>query len=216
MNTERPFIFWGSGGHAKVLAEVISFQKGIVVALFDSRSVRSALPKVPVYYGMCGFTDWLDNETETSHIAGLVAIGGHRGRERMEKHNLFRHHGFELPVAIHPSAVISKTSRIGAGSQILALANIAADVITGEACIINNCAYIGHDTTVGNGVHVGPSATVLGCSNLGDYCFIGAGAVVLPRLNVGQDSVIGAGAVVTRDIPPGTTVVGNPARPIKH
>jgi acetyltransferase EpsM len=46
--------------------------------------------------------------------------------------------------------------------------------------------------------------------------FIGIGATVLPRITIGYESVIGAGAVVIDDIPPMTTAVGVPARPIKH
>ena len=48
--------------------------------------------------------------------------------------------------------------------------------------------------------------------NVGDHAFVGAGAVILPRLKIGAHAVIGAGAVVTRDVAPGSTVVGVPAR----
>ncbi len=48
---------------------------------------------------------------------------------------------------------------------------------------------------------------------IGAYCWIGASAVVLA--NVGDNSTIGAGAVVVKDIPPGSTAVGNPARVIR-
>lgn len=44
---------------------------------------------------------------------------------------------------------------------------------------------------------------------------IGAGAVVLPGLEIGEKAVVGAGAVVVRNVPPGATVVGNPAIEVK-
>jgi len=47
---------------------------------------------------------------------------------------------------------------------------------------------------------------------LGKNVWIGAGAIILPGITVGDDAIIGAGSVVTRDVLPGVTVVGNPAR----
>lgn len=41
---------------------------------------------------------------------------------------------------------------------------------------------------------------------------IGSNATILPGITIGEGAVIGAGAVVTKDVAPGTTVVGNPAR----
>jgi acetyltransferase-like isoleucine patch superfamily enzyme len=43
---------------------------------------------------------------------------------------------------------------------------------------------------------------------------IGGGAVILCGITIGEKAMIGAGAVVTKDVPPNTVVVGNPARPI--
>lgn len=43
---------------------------------------------------------------------------------------------------------------------------------------------------------------------------IGSGATLLGGITIGENAVIGAGSVVTRDVPPNTTVAGNPARPI--
>ena len=45
--------------------------------------------------------------------------------------------------------------------------------------------------------------------------WIGAGVVVLPGVTIGARSIIGAGSVVTKDIPPDTVAVGNPARIIR-
>ncbi len=49
---------------------------------------------------------------------------------------------------------------------------------------------------------------------IGRNVWIGAMAVILPGVTVGDDAIIGAGAIVTRDVAPGATVVGNPARPL--
>jgi maltose O-acetyltransferase len=50
--------------------------------------------------------------------------------------------------------------------------------------------------------------------SIGRNVWIGGGAIILPGVQVHDDAVIGAGAVVTRDVPAGTTVAGNPARPL--
>jgi maltose O-acetyltransferase len=47
---------------------------------------------------------------------------------------------------------------------------------------------------------------------IGRNVWIGGGAILLPGVNIGDDAVIGAGSVVTRDVAPGATVMGNPAR----
>ncbi len=47
---------------------------------------------------------------------------------------------------------------------------------------------------------------------IGDNVWIGGGAIVLGGVTIGDGAIIAAGSVVTRDVPPGTTVAGNPAR----
>jgi UDP-perosamine 4-acetyltransferase len=53
---------------------------------------------------------------------------------------------------------------------------------------------------------------VSGSVEIGDGVLVGSGAVLLQGIRVGEGATIGAGAVVTRDVPPGETVVGVPAR----
>lgn len=48
---------------------------------------------------------------------------------------------------------------------------------------------------------------------IGTNVWIGGGALVLPGVTIGDDAIVGAGSVVTRDVAPGATVIGNPARP---
>lgn len=45
-----------------------------------------------------------------------------------------------------------------------------------------------------------------------ENCFIGGRSMILPGVTVGRGSIVGAGSVVTKDVPPGSIVVGNPAK----
>lgn len=50
---------------------------------------------------------------------------------------------------------------------------------------------------------------------IGAQVWIGGGAILLAGIRIGDGAIVGAGAVVTRDVAAGTTVVGNPARPLQ-
>jgi len=80
-----------------------------------------------------------------------------------------------------------------------------------------------HLVTIGSHCVVGQrSALLTHCPIRGakpvvveDEVWIGFNVVVLPGVRVGTQSIIGAGAVVTKDVPPRSVAVGNPARVIR-
>lgn len=209
----KSFVIWGCAGHAKVLVSLIKSQGGQVVAFFDNSEVSSILSGVPVYFGETGFNTWVKETKNLLNVTGLVAIGGHRGTDRIKIQNIFRAAGLKLDPLIHPTAFVCNTATLGEGSQVLAQAVVAADSKLGDACIINHKASVDHECILGDGVHLAPGATVCGCVTVSDNVMIGAGSVVLPRLKIGPDSIIGAGAVVTKDVPARSVIVGNPGRP---
>ena len=86
--------------------------------------------------------------------------------------------------------------------------------------------HIGDDTQIGPGVQIltadhprDPAIRAAGLESgkpihVGRNVWIGGGALLLPGITVGDHAILGAGAVVTRNVPPHTTVAGNPARPL--
>jgi sugar O-acyltransferase (sialic acid O-acetyltransferase NeuD family) len=210
------FVLWGSAGHAKVLADLIKLQGGVVVAVFDNNEgAASCLADVPIFYGEAGLEKWLKDQPLPININAALAIGGAKGKERHEIAMLLARAGLSLPILIHKSAVVSGTALLGRGVQILANSVVAAEVVLGEVCIINNSVNIDHECNLGKGVHVAPGSVLCGCITVGDYSLIGAGSVVLPRINIGKNVIIGAGSVVTHNVPDNVIVAGNPAKLIR-
>lgn len=211
----KPIVFWGASGQAKVLRELVERAGYRLVALFDNDPNQTTpFPEVPLQVGTDGFERWLAGYTGEP-LSGLAAIGGARGRDRLQIQKLFAARRIAAPVVIHPTAFVAATALLGAGSQVLAQAAVCVDVRTGDACIINTRASVDHECILGDGVHIAPGATLAGCVTVGDCSLIGAGAVVLPRIRIGRNAIVGAGAVVTRDVPDGKVAYGNPAR-IRH
>jgi acetyltransferase EpsM len=71
---------------------------------------------------------------------------------------------------------------------------------------------VGHDCVLHDYVTVFLGVNIAGNVTLHEGVTVGGGATVLPGVTVGAGATIGAGAVVVRDVPPGVTVKGVPAR----
>jgi hypothetical protein len=121
--------------------------------------------------------------------------------------------GFRFAAAlIDPTAIVASSSSFGRGTFVNAGCVIGACTRAGEHVVINRGASVGHHVVLGELVSLGPSAVLGGNVVIDAGALIGAGAVVLPKVRIGAEAVVGAGAVVVEDVPPRTTVVGNPAR----
>jgi sugar O-acyltransferase (sialic acid O-acetyltransferase NeuD family) len=209
-----PLILWGATGQARVLGEFLPNLGWRIVALFDNDPSRtSPWPAIPVVGGEDRFPGWL-REQETVP-AGLAAIGGDRGSDRLRLQRWMAGQGCPIPQAIHPAAYVAQNASLGDGCQILAGAVVGADSQLGEAVLVNTSASVDHECVLGDGVHVGPGAVLCGLVQVHPGAFIGAGAVVLPRVTIGAGSIVGAGSVVTRDLPDNVVACGNPARIIR-
>ena len=108
---------------------------------------------------------------------------------------------------------------IGTGIVQCPFSTISSEAKIGRFVHLNFGVYVAHDCVIGDFVTFAPAAQCLGRVHIGEHAFVGAGAVIhqgtreKPR-RIGARAIIGMGAVVLEDVPQGTTVVGNPARPI--
>ena len=190
---------YGAGGHGKVVLDAM--QLGLVdcSGFIDDRAV-GINAGLQVY----STSDIVANSAAYIHLA----IGNCKIRERLAQ--TLRE--FSFFSVVHPNAVVAKSSKLGEGTFLAALAIIAPDSSVGCHCIINHSAVVDHDCHVGDFVHIAPHVALGGGVKVGKGVLVGSGAIVLPGLEIGDYATIGAGSIVTKNITAGTTVAGNPAR----
>lgn len=196
----------GGGGHAKVVIESLRASGKMAAAIVDADPTPREVLGVPVV----GDDLALPGLREQGLIELFVAIGDNRLREKLGRKA--QGLGFTLVNAIHPSAIVSPTAKVGQGVAIMAGVAINADSHVGDLTIINTGAVVDHDCRLGAACHLGPASALAGGVAVGERAFLGVGARAIPGVSIGADTTVGAGGVVVRDLPDGVLAVGVPAK----
>ncbi len=210
----RQLLIWGAGGHAKVVSEIAHATGWEVYGYVDSDSRRVGELVKPggaaILYDSAALFRILERKRRPFAAVSL-AFGDNDARlqaaERLRGE-------IDLPALVHPSAVLSPSCSIGAGSVVMPRVVVNAQARVGVAAILNTGCIVEHDCLVGDGVHVSPHATLAGAVTVGACSWIGAGATVIQGITIGSSTTVGAGAVVIRDAGDNLTLVGSPARPV--
>ena len=116
-------------------------------------------------------------------------------------------------VVVGRGSLVENDTTIGAMTKIQAEAYITAYSTLEEHVFIAPCVVTTNDNFMGrterrHELTKGPT--------IRRGARVGAGAVLCPGVEIGEEAFVGAGAVVTKDVPPRTIVVGNPARILRE
>ena len=194
LNTDKPIVLLGSGGHARVVLDCLQnlgqkkilynsptrsdwFEKMGIEYVEDDRLVQLAGNRMQMAVGFIGFS-----------CSDLEA--------RYKKMNKLIGYGADFPTIKHPSAIVSETAELGVGSQVLSGAVVNCYSKIKEGVVINTKALVEHQTFVGTGSHLAPNSVVLGGCDIGKFCYLGASCLVVQMNKVNDRQFLKAQSVV--------------------
>lgn len=197
----------GASGHGKVIADIAIKMKrwDTIEFLDDNESIKDCLGCKVI--GRTADALKYRNEADI-----FVAVGNNHTRQKIQEK--LEAEGFNIPVLIHPSAIIGTDVQIEKGTVLMAGVVINSSSKIGRGCIINTGVTIDHDNNIEDFVHISPGANLAGTVRIGKNSWVGIGSVISNNISITNDCIIGAGAVVIRDITLPGTYVGVPARSI--
>jgi sugar O-acyltransferase (sialic acid O-acetyltransferase NeuD family) len=161
------------------------------------------------------YLQWIAEPASSRHIN--IAISDSMVRERLVDRCIAD--GVEFFEVRAANVVELDDVSIGEGAILCPFVTLTSNIRIGKHFHANIYSYVEHDCVIGDYVTFAPGVKCNGNIRIEDHAYIGSGAVIkqgkpgMPIV-IGRGAVIGMGAVVTKSVPPFTTVIGNPARPM--
>jgi len=158
-----------------------------------------------------------DRDPAAQGVSAFEILSGWAGVQALLAHRVAHAlHSAGVPLA---PRMIAYLSRAVTGVEIHPAARIGGEFFVdhGSGVVIGETTEIGERVTLYQGVTLGGTGFQPGKRHptLGDNVTVGSGAKLLGPISVGSGAKIGANTVVVEDVPPGSTVVGNPGHPVR-
>lgn len=211
---DEAVLMLGSGGHGRVLADIIRRSDGLRLAGIVDDFAAAGTPKLGST--VLGGSSELAQIMARTGCRRLVLAVGHNGRRldlaaRIESSC----EGVIWQSLCHPSAIVGEDVTIEPGAVLVAGALVNPGAVIGRHCIVNSAAVVDHDCRLGDGSSLGPGALLGGNVALGRGAIVAIGATVINGLHLGAHSLLGAGATAVRDLPEHAVALGVPARVVR-
>jgi sugar O-acyltransferase (sialic acid O-acetyltransferase NeuD family) len=199
----------GASGHGKVVADIaLKMNRWKYVGfLDDNETIKSSM-------GLDVLGKSSDVISFIKDYDIFVGIGNNQMRKKIQKK--LEDAGANIPVLIHPNAIIGEQVEINSGTVIMAGVIINCCTRICKGCIINTGVTIDHDNLLQNFVHLSPGVHLAGTVEVGQGTWLGIGSLVSNNVRISEGCIIGAGAVVIKDITETGTYVGVPVRRVSR
>jgi sugar O-acyltransferase (sialic acid O-acetyltransferase NeuD family) len=151
--------------------------------------------------------------SQLRHARVLAVPGSPQSfRSRREVIDGLRIEPVRFATVVHPSARVSPLAALGRNVLLMAGVVITSDAVIGDhVCVLPN-TVIHHGARIGPWSLLGANVTIAGSVRIGENCYVGSGSTLINHVQIGNRAMVGLGSNVIRDVAPGATVAGNPAR----
>jgi len=203
---------YGASGFGREIAPLFERQAdGSSLLFIDDGSAGTCINGLAVV----NWQEFLEAPAERRAVC--IAIADSAIRERLADRCAAA--GVEIVGIRADRTVVMDDVTIGEGAVLSPFVTLTSNIRIGRCFHANIYSYVAHDCVIGDFVTFAPRVSCNGNVHIEDHAYIGTGAVIRQGapgkpLVIGRGAVVGMGAVVTRDVAAGTTVVGNPARPL--
>jgi sugar O-acyltransferase (sialic acid O-acetyltransferase NeuD family) len=214
-NSKNLYAIYGASGFGRGIMPLARKQliieniKNYELVFIDDSENKQVVNGHQVY----SFEEFLRLDAADKYVA--IAIANSHVREKLvQKIDLCNLKHWSV---IAPTMIVMDEVQIGEGAILCNHVHFTSNIKVGKFFHANYFSYVAHDCIIGDYVTFAPGVKCNGNIHIEDHAYIGTGAVIKQGtpdkpLVIGKGAVVGMGTVVTKSVPPGVTVVGNPAR----
>ena len=194
----KSIYIYGASGHGLVVADIARDNGYLNIVFIDDGENR--------------YQSFEEIRTNNS-IPIALGIGSNRIRKKL--FFKLKEYGFNIPILVHSSSIISSSTKIDEGTVVMPNVVVNSTSIIGKGVILNTSCIIEHENVIKDFSHISPGVNLGGDVKIGQLTHIGIGSSIIQGVSVDENCIIGAGSVVVKNIKNNKKAYGNPCKEIE-